>query len=331
VPCDSLGYNEVDLKNMTLRGDTDPAEIHFDGLEEALMSTIHQHPLASLQAKGDMTPRRISDFLSVREFHRLELYNEVYRRLGTEDQIALGLPGTVIVAISVNRSKRTFTERDLVVLELLRPQLGTAYRNLIERERVAALIWGLESGLERHDAAVIQVDGRGRVVHSSPVANELLTAYFGSEAAVRLPSGLASLLRTEVSLMTVETTRGRLRVQLLPDREGEWRSVFLEEQRTSPPSIESLEALGLTRRRAQVLRLLVCGKRNDEIAHELLISRETVRKHLEHIYRQLGVTSRAKAIALVLSGLAVPRAARYKIGISSTAGGSSRRRSRRST
>jgi DNA-binding CsgD family transcriptional regulator len=131
--------------------------------------------------------------------------------------------------------------------------------------------------------------------------------------------------------MTVETTRGRLRVQLLPDREGEWRSVFLEEQRTSPPSIESLEALGLTRRRAQVLRLLVCGKRNDEIAHELLISRETVRKHLEHIYRQLGVTSRAKAIALVLSGLAVPRAARYKIGISSTAGGSSRRRSRRST
>ena len=95
-----------------------------------------------------------------------------------------------------------------MVLELLRPQLGTAYRDLIERERVAALIWGLESGLERHDAAVIQVDGRGRVVHSSPVANELLTAYFGSEAAVRLPSGLASWLRTEVSLMTVEDHQG---------------------------------------------------------------------------------------------------------------------------
>ena len=123
-------------------------------------------------------------------------------------------------------------------------------------------------------------------------------------------------------------------MQLLPDCEGEWRSVFLEEQRQPRrrASIgQLLEALGLTRRRAQVLRLLVCGKRNDEIAHELLISRQTVRKHLEHIYRQLGVTSRAKAIALVLSGLAVPRAARYKIGISSTSGGSSRRRSRRST
>jgi DNA-binding NarL/FixJ family response regulator len=80
-----------------------------------------------------------------------------------------------------------------------------------------------------------------------------------------------------------------------------WRGLLLDEQRTRPPDVESLRALGLTGREAQVLRLLACGKRTDDIARDLFISPQTVSKHLQHIYARLGVGSRAQAIARVLS------------------------------
>ena len=39
------------------------------------------------------------------------------------------------------------------------------------------------------------------------------------------------------------------------------------------------------------------GKTNSQIACELWIAHGTVRKHLEHIYRKLGVQSRTAALA----------------------------------
>ena len=95
---------------------------------------------------------------------------------------------------------------------------------------------------------------------------------------------------------TLDDPRGRLRIRWLRTQ-GESRALLLEEQRGSPPAMKSLRALGLTSRQAQVLRLLTCGKRNEEIARELSISVGTVRKHLQHVYAQLGVSSRAEAIA----------------------------------
>lgn len=56
-----------------------------------------------------------------------------------------------------------------------------------------------------------------------------------------------------------------------------------------------LEALGLTRRQAQVLKLLATGSTATEAALALGISPRTAHKHLEHCYRTLGVDNRAQA------------------------------------
>lgn len=55
----------------------------------------------------------------------------------------------------------------------------------------------------------------------------------------------------------------------------------------------------LTRREWEVLRLVARGHSDKSIARLLLISRLTVRKHLEHIYTKLGVHSRTEAVAAV--------------------------------
>ncbi|HWM13203.1 MAG TPA: response regulator transcription factor [Gaiellaceae bacterium] len=54
----------------------------------------------------------------------------------------------------------------------------------------------------------------------------------------------------------------------------------------------------LTRRELDVLRLLAEGRRQPEIARELVISQKTVGTHIEHILGKLGVHSRAQAVAL---------------------------------
>jgi len=54
----------------------------------------------------------------------------------------------------------------------------------------------------------------------------------------------------------------------------------------------------LTPRQAEVLRLLEQGRSTKQIAQELHLSPETVRNHIRHLFRALGVHSRLQAVAI---------------------------------
>jgi DNA-binding NarL/FixJ family response regulator len=55
------------------------------------------------------------------------------------------------------------------------------------------------------------------------------------------------------------------------------------------------EALGLTSRELEVLRLVAKGSSNREIAGALVISEHTVARHVQNIFAKLGVSSRTAA------------------------------------
>ncbi|WP_455389191.1 response regulator [Petrachloros mirabilis] len=64
---------------------------------------------------------------------------------------------------------------------------------------------------------------------------------------------------------------------------------------------------GLTAREEEILRLLVSGGTNKEIAHALSISEKTVKAHLNSIFRKLHVTCRLQAgLIAVHRGLGLP-------------------------
>jgi PAS domain S-box-containing protein len=54
----------------------------------------------------------------------------------------------------------------------------------------------------------------------------------------------------------------------------------------------------LTPRQAEVLRLLEHGRSTAQIARDLHLSQETVRNHVRHLLRALGVNSRLEAVAV---------------------------------
>jgi DNA-binding NarL/FixJ family response regulator len=53
----------------------------------------------------------------------------------------------------------------------------------------------------------------------------------------------------------------------------------------------------LSRREQDVLRLIVAGQSNHEIAQALTVAVSTVKMHVKHIYSKLGVSNRMQAIA----------------------------------
>jgi DNA-binding CsgD family transcriptional regulator len=53
----------------------------------------------------------------------------------------------------------------------------------------------------------------------------------------------------------------------------------------------------LTDREAEVLKLVAMGRTDGAIARELDVSTRTIAKHLEHVYRKLGVANRAAAVS----------------------------------
>ncbi len=95
-------------------------------------------------ATGNPNAFKLSDFQSVREYHALPLYQEFYRELDYEDQITFMLfpPGAELIGISLARDRRSFKERDLQILNLLRPHVAKAYRHV---ERMTLLNRALRS------------------------------------------------------------------------------------------------------------------------------------------------------------------------------------------
>ncbi|MEA2177629.1 MAG: hypothetical protein QOG77_926 [Solirubrobacteraceae bacterium] len=62
----------------------------------------------------------------------------------------------------------------------------------------------------------------------------------------------------------------------------------------------------LTRREREVLELVVSGASNGEVGLALRISPRTVEKHLEHVYRKLGVAGRYAAMGYAHSSSVRP-------------------------
>jgi DNA-binding CsgD family transcriptional regulator len=129
VPADSCSYNHIG-GGALLAWLIEPADVGAfpDGIQ-LLQQHLPEHPvLAHVRATGDGRARRISDFLSDRQFRALGLYRDFYRRCGVDYQVAISVPapGGGLIGVALNRQGHDFSAADLELLDLLRIHVGQA-------------------------------------------------------------------------------------------------------------------------------------------------------------------------------------------------------------
>jgi PAS domain S-box-containing protein len=172
----------------------------------------------------------------------------------------------------------------------------------------------VEGALEKVRVPSYVVDRHGIIRWVNPAAREIVGDVRGRqftsvlspeetrrarEIFARNISGAVERSDTEVVVMSADGERVTFDLSAVPIREGGrviamfGQVVDVEFDRPAPTAHPHL-----TPRQTEVLRLLEDGRSTGQIAEELHLSVETVRNHIRHILRALGVNSRLEAVAL---------------------------------
>ncbi len=128
--------------------------------------------------------------------------------------------------------------------------------------------------------------------HAWQVWQELEVPYEAARVRVLLGLACRALGDDDTAALELEAARGIFaQLGATPDL------ARVDSLTRSAPSIDAIDAHGLTPRELQVLRLVATGKTNKAIAAELVLSERTVDRHVSNIFTKLGVSSRAAATA----------------------------------
>jgi DNA-binding CsgD family transcriptional regulator len=192
------------------------------------------------------------------------------------------LPGYILLS----SYERDFTARDRLLANVLRPHAASLVRHAQSRRRLAVLESAVDSAEEGDPRGVAIVGGGDVVEYASPSARRLLAAWFGTRVSRRLPACIGDWLASG-SDEPLRLEGNGMRLVVETPRRG---VLILVEERARP---------AFTARELEVLRGLASGKSTAEIARELYVTPATVSKHLEHVYRKLGVSSRTAALAAI--------------------------------
>jgi DNA-binding CsgD family transcriptional regulator len=286
VHADWVTYCEQDRVRRRVRLEVGvPDDDGADQVDVSYWDIAAGHPVCRHHNTGNFGALKLSDFMSLAQLRRSQVYAVWFRPYGVEHELNVAIPSPpwhTKTFLFDRCPGRDFTERDRHVLDALQPHLGRLWRAARTRRRLRAALEALEHVSEQHAGGVVLLARSGAIEFVSAPARRLLLAYFGRSSAGELPASVADWLASGSSELVFRQGRRRLTIE----RSGQ--ALLLS---------ETVDELGLTAREQQILAWVARGKTNPEIAEILWITPSTVRKHLENVYAKLGVRTRTAAAA----------------------------------
>jgi DNA-binding CsgD family transcriptional regulator len=290
VPADVVCFSELDRVHHRRICDTfstgETRDEPDDEVTAAYWRTRHEHPVCRHHdVTGDFSARKVSDFITLRELRKREIYALRFRETPHELTVGLPAPPWHTKVFVLCRREEDFRRRDVELLDLLRPHLARLWESASTRRIAGALA----AGVDLPGDLVVFDSGHG-IEFAGCRARALLSRYFDGMHGARLPSRVADWLRGRPGgPLIVERDQRRLVVALVT---GEVPTLLLTEEMVATSGSKPLSY-----REWEVLGHVEAGLSNAEIAAALWISPTTVRTHLENIYAKLGVRSRTAAVA----------------------------------
>jgi DNA-binding CsgD family transcriptional regulator len=180
---------------------------------------------------------------------------------------------------------RDFTETQRERFLSARTHVASLIRHADVRRRLVDVMIALDADEGGGASGIVLLGPTLRVERASPAARRIVARWFGRFGS-ELPEELGDWLRSPFPREPRSIERGGVRLVVETPTRG---ALILRE--------EHLASGSLTTREREVLSRVADGLSTNEIAHALFVTPATVSKHLEHIYRKLGVTGRTGALA----------------------------------
>ena len=321
IPCDLVAFDNFSTESLIPEQWHNNAEALTPRITEICAQVFEKHPFDSPLVREQIHNRntgvlKLSDFGNNSEFADSVFFNEVLRPIDVEHQmgVVLSVGPDILVACSVNRKGRDFSERERGLMTLAAPHLANVIRNAIGKARMRENEASLRDLLNASARGVIVVAEDGRIARITDLAGRLIGKYFAGEKlrSGTLPKelrqwsgGHAAAASYALPIQSASEVGHELRVTKIFNVDTRETSLLLEEKRSFTPF--DLRSLGLTPRQSEVLFWISKGKTDDAIAELIGAGRRTVEKHLENIYQKLGVETRTSAAMAAVERLTLPQ------------------------
>jgi DNA-binding CsgD family transcriptional regulator len=295
VPVDSISWNELDAAGTVRWRAHQPPGSEPPGAFQRLVRTAADHPLLGAHLAGARPATRASE-VAGGELARKEIFGELLSASGSSYGISVGFvpQHNERIVIALGRGEREFSERERDLLDLATPAIASDLDQARARERLLRAL----AASPPPGTAVLLLDRYGEIEHSSVDGERWLAEHFGpAEHPGWLPGPVAAWLALPPRPPLISRRGDRsLEVRLIP---GDPHALLLEERVWSFRE-GALQELGLSPREREVLQAARRLGEEGEIADQLFLSSQAVRRLLEQVERKLGVSSPAGAVDAAL-------------------------------
>jgi DNA-binding CsgD family transcriptional regulator len=296
---------------------------------------FYQHsPLLNEAISSSKTILKIGDYISLRDWERLDFYNNFMRpqNLYWELFLTLRWKNNLEGMITLWRSKKQpdYEDGDVSKAEMLAPHLMVAINNIRLFSQIDTWKKRLSSVDEANAEGLLLLDHKFMLYRFNSRARDICLRLFSEmpydkfnlekgefpipSYVIKDCSFLLDLLRAQRNTILlpkgrIVSTEGgnkfRLEYSLIwkADQIGSTPNfmVTLSDVTDEKKSQTTLQAVShLSKRELDVIYYLISGLSEDEIAEKLCISKLTVHTHIKNIYRKLGAKSRVELYRIVV-------------------------------
>jgi DNA-binding CsgD family transcriptional regulator len=272
---------------------------------------------AIMQEKKLLSKRLLSvaDVMSVDSYEKSSYFRDIVSQANAYDAVVMPISGDSRIsgglAVFKPQAEGLFTSSEKRVLSSLHGPLSALFEGFLELQKARNEIAVDASLLDRLGTGVVVVGSGGEVQRANAAALRLCERLYPGApglAVARLVESLACRKIIGVDRAEAISHYGGSPIDvrvlplsyITPAQKLAFRSVvYLDERGLDLDRLGPFgERYSLSKRELEIVAYVIEGADNEVIAEKLFLSSNTVRTHLQNIYRKLSINSRISIIQL---------------------------------